>query len=82
MSRHDVTDEEWNAIRVLLPKQRSGRRGRPWADHRRTISGIFWILATGCPWRDCRKSSERGKQFSNDFDGGAGQDFGKRFGAN
>ena len=55
MSRHDVTDEEWNAIRVLLPKQRSGRRGRPWADHRRTISGIFWILATGCPWRDLPK---------------------------
>jgi transposase len=52
MNRHGVTDVEWNAIRVLLPRQRSGNRGRPWADHRLVISGIFWILATGAPWRD------------------------------
>lgn len=52
MCRHVLTDVEWNAIRFLLPKERSGNRGRPWADHRRTISGIFWILATGAPWRD------------------------------
>ena len=50
--RHVLTDMEWNAIRVLLPKQRTGQRGRPWTDHRRTISGIFWVLSTGAPWRD------------------------------
>ena len=52
MSRHVLTDVEWNAIRVLLPKERSGNRGRPWADHRQTISGILWVLSTGAPWRD------------------------------
>lgn len=52
MIRHVVTDSEWNAIRFLLPKQRTGKRGRPWANHRRTVSGIFWILSTGAPWRD------------------------------
>ena len=52
MNRHVLTDVEWNAIRVSVPKERSGRRGRPWADHRQTISGIFWILSTGAPWRD------------------------------
>ena len=52
MLRHGVTDEEWNAIRNFLPRQRNGRPGRPWADHRKVINGIFWILSTGAPWRD------------------------------
>lgn len=52
MSRHVVTDREWNAIRVFLPKERTGKPGRPWADHYRTLNGIYWILSTGAPWRD------------------------------
>ena len=52
MIRHGVTDDEWNAIRNFLPAVRNGRRGRPWSNHRQVISGIFWILATGAPWRD------------------------------
>ena len=52
MIRHGVTDHEWNAIRTFLPKKRNGKRGRPWSDHRMVINGIFWILATGAPWRD------------------------------
>ncbi len=52
MSRHDVTDAEWKAIRRLLPKERTGKPGRPWACHRVVLSGILWILATGAPWRD------------------------------
>ena len=52
MPRHDVTEREWNAIRHLLPKQHPGKAGRPWADHRMVINGIFWILKTGSPWRD------------------------------
>lgn len=52
MGRHVLTEVEWKSIRVLLPKERSGRRGRPWSNHRTTVSGIFWILSTGAPWRD------------------------------
>lgn len=52
MCRHDVTDREWNAIRNYFPKQRTGRQGRPWADHRKIVNGIFWVLCTGAPWRD------------------------------
>ena len=52
MSRHDLTDEEWNAIRYFLPSRAAGKRGRPWANHRRVINGILWILHTGSPWRD------------------------------
>ena len=52
MSRHDLTDREYNAIRHFLPPQKKKRRGRPWADHRTVINGILWILHTGSPWRD------------------------------
>lgn len=50
LDRHDVSDEEWDRLRPLLPVN-PGRGGR-WADHRRTINGVFWRVRTGCPWRD------------------------------
>ncbi len=52
MPRHDLTEREFNAIRYLLPTQKTKRRGRPWMDHRTAINGIMWILKTGAPWRD------------------------------
>ena len=52
MSRHDLTDREFNAIRHLLPTQRPKKPGRPWTNHRIVINGILWILKTGSPWRD------------------------------
>ena len=52
MSRHDLTDREFNAIRHFFPAQKKRARGRPWSDHRMVINGILWILATGSPWRD------------------------------
>lgn len=52
MGRFDLTDEEWVQIQPLLPPQRSGKRGRPYSDHRRVLNGILWIDRTGAPWRD------------------------------
>ena len=53
MSRHSLTDHEWNTIRNFLPAERPCRKGRRyWCPHREIISGILWILATGAPWRD------------------------------
>ncbi len=51
MCRYDLTDEEYSAIRKLLPANKK-RRGRPWIDHRLVINAIIWILRTGSPWRD------------------------------
>jgi transposase len=28
------------------------KRGRPAADHRLVLDGVFWIARTGAPWRD------------------------------
>lgn len=52
MSRHNLTDSEWNAIRVFLPAERTGKPGRPWSSHRQIINGILYALYTGVPWRD------------------------------
>lgn len=49
MARHELSDDEWERIEVLLP---SSGGGRPWRDHRSVINGILWILMTGAPWRD------------------------------
>jgi len=50
VGRGELTDTAWVAIAPLLPSD--GRRGRPWADHRKVINGILWKVRTGAPWRD------------------------------
>lgn len=67
MSRHDLTDESWNAIRHLLPVATNGQRGRPWIDHRPVINGILWILQTGSPWRDLPEEFGNWKTVYNRF---------------
>jgi transposase len=47
--RYELTDEAWERIVPLLPKQTRGGR---WNDHRVTLNGIFWILNSGAQWRD------------------------------
>jgi transposase len=49
--RHEVTDQQWEAINPLLPK-RIARTGRKPADARMMLNGILWVLRTGAPWRD------------------------------
>src|SRR5919202_68162 len=46
----DLTDEQWELIRPLLPKRcRYGRRRT--VDRRALVDAILYILRTGCPWR-------------------------------
>jgi len=49
--RHELTDEQWEKLRPLLPAQ-NPKTGRPAKDHRMIINGILWVLRTGAPWRD------------------------------
>jgi transposase len=49
--RHELTDEQWERLKPLLPAQKP-KTGRPNLDHRQIINGILWILRTGAPWRD------------------------------
>jgi transposase len=50
VGRGELSDTAWAAIALLLPPD--GRRGRPWADHRKVVNGILWKLRTGALWRD------------------------------
>jgi transposase len=47
--RHELSDEEWTAIRPMLPNK---PRGVPRVNDRRVLNGIFWVLRSGAPWRD------------------------------
>ena len=38
-------------VEPLIPKSQA-KTGRPPSDRRLMLNGIFWILATGAPWRD------------------------------
>ena len=40
MRRYELTDEQYELIRDLLPA--NGRRGGQWNDHRTTLNGMFW----------------------------------------
>jgi transposase len=49
--RHELTDEQWNAITNLLP----GKEGDPGVtakDNRLFMNAIFFVAKTGIPWRD------------------------------
>src|SRR5437763_8318011 len=46
----DLTDEQWELIRPLLPKpSRYGRRRT--VDRRALVDAILYLLRTGCQWR-------------------------------
>ena len=48
----DLTDGQWNVIQPLLPKRRRGKPERPPEVCRGAVlDAIFYILRTGCQWR-------------------------------
>ena len=47
----ELTDAEWEVVRLLLPPQRPPS-GRPRHDHRPLLRGILWVLRTRSSWRD------------------------------
>ncbi|MFJ9026460.1 IS5 family transposase [Streptomyces sp. NPDC102259] len=49
MRRHELSDEEWEFLRPLLP---ASLRGRKRLDDRTVLNGIVWKFRTGTAWRD------------------------------
>jgi putative transposase len=49
----DLTDEEWNQIKSLVPKPKSGqgKRGRPALDRRVLMNAVLYVVRSGCAWR-------------------------------
>ncbi|EMU9901597.1 transposase, partial [Shigella flexneri] len=58
---HKSDSDELSALRaenariikpLLPPEPATPRAGRPWAEHRKIINGMFWVLCSSAPWRD------------------------------
>jgi transposase len=47
--RHELTDNEWSAIRPVLPNK---VRRVPRVNDRRVLNGIFRVVRSGARWRD------------------------------
>ena len=50
MTRHRLSDEQWELIADLFPLP--AKTGRRPTDRRLVLDGILWILRSGAPWRD------------------------------
>lgn len=50
MTRHQLTDEQWDCIADIFPAP--AWTGRPPRDRRLIVNAILWVLRTGSPWRD------------------------------
>jgi transposase len=51
MVRNLMSNAEWAFFEPFV-SSKGPKSGRPAADHRRVLDGIFWIARTGAPWRD------------------------------
>lgn len=49
MHRHELTEQEWQTLKVLLPK---GLGRPPKLGHRKFLNAVLWKVKTGVPWRD------------------------------
>ncbi|WP_412556214.1 IS5 family transposase [Streptomyces glaucescens] len=49
----DLTDEQWTLVEPLLPPPRTGPKGGRREKHprRRIVDAIFYVVRTGCAWR-------------------------------
>lgn len=49
MHRHELTDEQWEQLKALIPARRGPRAKR---GDRRFVNAVLWRVKTGAPWRD------------------------------
>ena len=47
--RYEISDEQWERIKEMFPRAKTGRPGK---DSRLIFNAIHWIVCSGAPWRD------------------------------
>ena len=52
MKRYELTKEQWERVKLLLPPEEKGKRGRPRKDNRIMLNGMLWIAQSGAQWRE------------------------------
>src|SRR5208283_5310208 len=50
----DLTDQQWNLISYCFPKPAATGRPRKYS-YREILNAIFYLLRTGCQWRNLPK---------------------------
>jgi len=59
-----LNDEQWTSIKPFLP---TDVRGKARVDDRRVISGIVFVIKSGCRWCDCPPEYGPAKTIYNRF---------------
>ena len=49
--RYELTDQEWEQIADLFPKEATGKPGRPPKGNRKMLNAMVWIARSGAAWR-------------------------------
>lgn len=49
IKRYEMTDEQWEQIKDLIPKARTGR---PPKDNRLMFNAMLWLARSGAGWED------------------------------
>ena len=52
MKCYELTTEQWERVKPLLPPEETGKRGRPRKDNRTMLNGMLWIARSGAQWRE------------------------------
>lgn len=55
VSYNKVPGKLWKKIKKHLPKIEKGKPGRPRADNRAVMNGIWYVMWTGCQWKAIEK---------------------------
>jgi transposase len=52
-SAYEIKDDQWERLKDLLPKERTGKPGRPCkTTNRDVLNGVLWIGHTGAQWKE------------------------------
>ena len=50
---YEITDDQWNRIKDMMPPERTGKPGRPCkTTNRNVLNGALWIAHTGAQWKE------------------------------
>jgi len=50
---YEISEEQWERIKDMLPPERTGKPGRPCeTSNRDVLNGALWVAHTGAQWKE------------------------------
>jgi len=50
--RYELSNQEWEQVKNLLPKENTGKSGRPLKDNRTMLNAMVWLVRSSATERD------------------------------